>query len=421
MTAFLLYIGKVAILLAVFYLFYRLLMERETFHRLNRTIILLSVLASFILPLCIITTHQVIQVSESANNVQEAATVQTGAPSYWPLLLLAIYMVGVAVKLGHTILCTCKLVRFINSCEIHPQKDGTSIAVSHQDIAPFSWWNTIVVSRRDYEQHNAALLAHEKVHICSYHSLDILLMELVTALQWFNPAVWLIGSELRSVHEYEADATVLGNGTDIQQYLSLLMERANLYGGYSITNHISQKQLKGRFLMMARRHSSPSRVFKVLFMLPIIIGALAVNARTIIDIEIVKQSPVAKPKISQQKQLPIDKQQPVQNMIKPKPQQQQVASQKKDTNQEKVSAPNDARISGTVLDEDGNPIVGAVIMLRDSNMGTITDFDGKFSYPFPIGSTIDVMYVGMGTCSVNIKADMAPLKITLIKEKSDNN
>lgn len=418
MTAFLFYIGKVAILLAVFYLFYRLLMERETFHRLNRTIILLSVLASFILPLCIITTHEVIQVPESTSKVHEAVTATTQEQAFWPVLLLAIYLVGVVVKLGHTILCTCKLVRFINSCEIHPQKDGTSIAVSNQDIAPFSWWNTIVVSRRDFEQHDAALLAHEKVHICSYHSLDILLMELVTALQWFNPAVWLIGSELRSVHEYEADATVLSHGTDIHQYLSLLMERANLYGGYSITNHISQKQLKGRFLMMARRHSSPSRVFKVLFLLPIIIGTLAINARTVIDIEIVRQAPVVKPKVSQQRQQPVVKERPVQKVDK---QQQQVASQEKVTNQEKVSASNDARISGTVLDEDGNPIVGAVIMLRDSNLGTITDFDGKFSYPFPIGSTIDVMYVGMGTCSVNIKADMAPLKITLIKEKSDNN
>ena len=374
--------------MAVFYLFYRLLMERETFHRLNRTIILLSVLASFILPLCIITTHEVIQVPESASKVQEAATAQTGVPSYWPLLLLAIYMVGVVVKLGHTILCTCKLVRFINSCKIYPQKDGTSIAVSHQDIAPFSWWNTIVVSRRDYEQHNAALLAHEKVHICSYHSLDVLLMELVTALQWFNPAVWLIGSELRSVHEYEADASVLANGTDIHQYLSLLMERANLYGGYSITNHISQKQLKGRFLMMARRHSSPSRVFKVLFLLPIIIGTLAINARTVIDIEIVKQSPVVKPKVTQQEQQPVVKERPAQNVAKPKSQQQQISSQ------QEPSTPNDSKVSGTVVDEDGSPIAGAVIEVRGSKQGLVTDFDGKFSLTVPQGSTLDVMFVG---------------------------
>ena len=410
MTAFLFYIGKVAILLAVFYLFYRLLMERETFHRLNRTIILLSVLASFVLPLCIITTHQVVQVPESTNQVQEIATVQAGRHTFWPLLLLAIYIVGLVVKLGHTILCTCKLVRFINSCEIHPQNDGTSIAVSSQDIAPFSWWNTIVVSRRDFDQHDAALLAHEKVHICSYHSLDILLMEFVTAVQWFNPAVWLLGSELRSVHEYEADATVLASGTDIHQYLSLLMERANLYGGYSITNHISQKQLKGRFLMMARRHSSPSRVFKVLFLLPIIIGTLAINARTIVDIEIIRQAPVAKPKVRHQIQQLAVEEQPVQKVTKQKLQQQPVSSQ------EDASAPKEITVSGTVVDEDGSPIVGAVIGVRGSKQGLITDFDGKFSLTVPQGTTIDVMFVGVASQSIKVKQDMSNITITLNKE-----
>ena len=85
-------------------------------------------------------------------------------------------------------------------------------------------------------------------------------------------------------------------------------------------------------------------------------------------------------------------------------------------------ATNAQGILGTVIDEFGDPVIGASVVEKGNPQnGSITDFDGKFSYPFPIGSTIDVMYVGMGTCSVNIKADMAPLKITLIKEKSDNN
>ena len=410
MMAFLFYIGKVAILLAVFYLFYRLLMERETFHRLNRAIILLSVLASFILPLCVITTHETIQMPESANRISEATTVQVVEQAFWPLILLTIYLIGMVAKLCHTVLCTCKLIRFINSCEIHPQNDGTSIAVSSQDIAPFSWWNTIVVSRRDFDQHNAALLAHEKVHICSYHSLDILLMEFVTAVQWFNPAVWLLGSELRSVHEYEADATVLANGTDIHQYLSLLMERANLYGGYSITNHISQKQLKGRFLMMARRHSSPSRVFKVLFLLPIIIGTLAINARTIVDIEVVSQAPVVKPKVHHQIQQLAVEEQPVQKVTKQKQQQQPVSSE------EDTSAQKEITVSGTVVDEDGSPIVGAVIGIRGSKQGLITDFDGKFSLTVPQGTTIDVMFVGVATQSIKVKQNMSNITITLNKE-----
>ena len=81
-TAFLLYIGKVAILLAVFYLFYRLLMERETFHRFNRAILLLSVLIAFILPLCEITLHKtVLAASTSASGSNVAAGVVSDSPS----------------------------------------------------------------------------------------------------------------------------------------------------------------------------------------------------------------------------------------------------------------------------------------------------------------------------------------------------
>ena len=155
-TAFLLYIGKVAILLAVFYLFYRLLMERETFHRFNRAILLLSVLIAFILPLCEITLHKtVVAASTSASGSNVAAGVVSDSPSATygnPLLwLFVIYLAGVVLKLLHTAISIYRLNKLINQCEQHPQADGTTIAVCAQNIAPFSWWNTIVFSRRDYQ------------------------------------------------------------------------------------------------------------------------------------------------------------------------------------------------------------------------------------------------------------------------------
>ena len=408
MIPFLIYTGKVAILLAVFYLFYRLLMERETFHRLNRAVILLAVLASFVLPFCIITTRQLIQVPETATHVQlsDTATVQTESQPIWPMLILTVYLIGVATKLFQTALSTYRLIRFIRQCEKHLQKDGTAIAVCDQDIAPFSWWNTIVISRRDYEQNDTALLTHEKAHICSYHSLDILLMELVTALQWFNPAIWLMVSELRSVHEYEADAAVLSNGTDIHHYLSLLIERANMYGDFSIANHISQKQLKGRFLMMARKHSKPSKVFKILFSLPIIIATLALNARTVYDTQIIKATPVIRNEIKQQQQQPVVKAQPAPKTTLPKKLRDEDLK--------------DITISGVVVDTDGSPIVGAIINVHDSNQGVITDFDGSYSITVPKGSTLDFMFIGVATHSITVQKEMSHLIITLKKDETEN-
>ena len=454
MSEFLIYNGKVAILLAVFYLFYRLLMERETFHRLNRAVLLLSVLASYILPACIITTHQIVRMAPLAEaRDTEIATIQTSTHTSWPTVLLTVYFIGFAAKILHTILSTIYLHRFISLCEQHLQKDRTTIAVSEQNLAPFSWWNTIVLSRDDYETHDPALLAHEQAHIKSYHSVDILLMELVVALQWFNPAAWLMRRDLCTVHEYEADEAVLACGIDTHHYLSLLMERANATSRYALTNGISQKALRSRFLMMARHRSKPSHIFRLLYVLPVIGCALALNAQTVTDIRYLPATRTVKGYANDQNNNPI-----ADVLVSVKGKEQSTVSdrngeyyvnaadgdtivwtdhgetelyQLKDTDnyvalvhdlpeaEQTVQTSKKVSVSGIVVDEQGEPIVGAVIKVRGQTLGTVSDYDGEFSIPVLQGSTIEVMYVGFGTESFICQEDMSNLNITLIKDNSD--
>ena len=455
MSEFLIYNGKVAILLAVFYLFYRLLMERETFHRLNRAVLLLSVLASYILPACIITTHQIVRMTAPLAEARdtEIATIQTSTHTSWPTVLLTVYLIGFAAKILHTILSTIYLHRFISLCEQHLQKDRTTIAVSEQNLAPFSWWNTIVLSRDDYETHDPALLAHEQAHIKSYHSVDILLMELVVALQWFNPAAWLMRRDLCTVHEYEADEAVLACGIDTHHYLSLLMERANATSRYALTNGISQKALRSRFLMMARHRSKPSHIFRLLYVLPVIGCALALNAQTVTDIRYLPATRTVKGYANDQNNNPI-----ADVLVSVKGKEQSTVSdrngeyyvnaadgdtivwtdhgetelyQLKDTDnyvalvhelpeaEQTVQTSKKVSVSGIVVDEQGEPIVGAVIKVRGQTLGTVSDYDGEFSIPVLQGSTIEVMYVGFGTESFICQEDMSNLNITLIKDNSD--
>ena len=455
MSEFLIYNGKVAILLAVFYLFYRLLMERETFHRLNRAVLLLSVLASYILPACIITTHQIVRMTAPLAEARdtEIATIQTSTHTSWPTVLLTVYLIGFAAKILHTILSTIYLHRFISLCEQHLQKDRTTIAVSEQNLAPFSWWNTIVLSRDDYETHDPALLAHEQAHIKSYHSVDILLMELVVALQWFNPAAWLMRRDLCTVHEYEADEAVLACGIDTHHYLSLLMERANATSRYALTNGISQKALRSRFLMMARHRSKPSHIFRLLYVLPVIGCALALNAQTVTDIRYLPATRTVKGYANDQNNNPI-----ADVLVSVKGKEQSTVCdrngeyyvnaadgdtivwtdhgetelyQLKDTDnyvalvhelpeaEQTVQTSKKVSVSGIVVDEQGEPIVGAVIKVRGQTLGTVSDYDGEFSIPVLQGSTIEVMYVGFGTESFICQEDMSNLNITLIKDNSD--
>ena len=107
----------------------------------------------------------------------------------------------------------------------------------------FSWMKYIVLSRSDYEANDASILAHERGHIRRHHSLDLLLVDSLTALQWFNPAMWMLRQDLRAIHEYEADAAVLSQGINMRQYQYLLIQKAVSQCGYSVANGISQAVL----------------------------------------------------------------------------------------------------------------------------------------------------------------------------------
>ena len=142
----------------------------------------------------------------------------------------------------------------------------------------------VTMNRSDYETSDAAILAHERGHIRLHHSWDLLFVDTLTALQWFNPAMWMLRSDLRAIHEYEADAAVLSQGINARQYQYLLITKAAGIGGYSLANGISHSTLKNRINMMLHTKSDRSRLLKLLALLPIVGIALAVNAEKVVDV-----------------------------------------------------------------------------------------------------------------------------------------
>ena len=303
MTNFLIYDAKVAVLIIVFYMFYRLMLSCETFHRVNRVVLLLTAVASFVLPLCVITLHKTVRMEAvptvSVSDLQMEVAADAG-PVWWQMLLPLIFIIGVVATLGHTLTSILKVWLLIRRSEQHLQPDGTIVCVTgNAEVSPFSWMHYIVMNRSDYEEHNAAILAHERGHIRLRHSWDLLLVDLLTALQWFNPAMWMLRQDLRTIHEYEADGEVLSQGINARQYQYLLISKASGIGGYSIANGISHSTLKNRITMMLHKKSNRSSLLKLLALIPIVGLALALNARTVTDYvydEPQKQQPVKKGK-----------------------------------------------------------------------------------------------------------------------------
>ena len=260
MTDFLIYDTKAAVLIVVFYMFYRLLLSRETFHQVNRMVLLLTAVASFVLPLCEITMHKTVTLevmpTVSVGSLQMGIAKEP-EPEIWKVVLPIIFITGMVATLGHTLVTILKVMLLIRRSERHPQPDGTILCVTvNTEVSPFSWMHYIVMNRSDYEEHDAAILAHERGHIRLRHSFDVVLVDLLTALQWFNPAMWMLRQDLRAIHEYEADGEVLSQGINARQYQYLLISKAVSIGGYSIANVINHSTLKNRITMMLHKKSN---------------------------------------------------------------------------------------------------------------------------------------------------------------------
>ena len=287
MLEFLKYDLKVAVLIAIFYLFYRLLLSRDTFHRLNRIVLLATAIASFVLPFCVFTVHHTVVMTSNESFVDVetplAAIVDTSRP-WWQMGVVVIFFLGVFIVMSRVIWSIVQVVRLIMHSERHPQNDGVVIAVTDRPLVPFSWMRYIVLNVTDFEHQDPAIMAHERGHIRQRHSLDVILVDMLTALQWFNPAIWMLRQDLRAIHEYEADAAVLSQGINMRQYLYLLIQKAAVNGGYSIANGITHSTLKNRINMMLNNKKSNGKSWlKLLALLPILGVVVILNAKTVTD------------------------------------------------------------------------------------------------------------------------------------------
>ena len=270
---------KVGVCLAVFYLFFKLLLSRETFHRFNRIVVLGAMFLSFVLPLCVITVYREIPVLPEIPDGEAVATVfaePLSEPFPWEMLAGAAFLLGAAATLLWTLCSLIGVLRLIRGGRRERLEDGAVLVRTERPVTPFSWGRYIVMSERDLAENGGAILLHERAHLRLRHSLDLIVTDVAGCLQWFNPAMWLLRRELRAIHEYEADEAVLDSGVDARSYQMLLIKKAAGGRWYSIANSFNHSKLKKRITMMLKEKSSPWARLKYLYVLPV--AAIAVTA-----------------------------------------------------------------------------------------------------------------------------------------------
>ncbi len=284
------YILKSAICVAVYYLFYKLLLSRDTFHRFNRWALLGMMWMSLILPLISISSSQEVAIDLGELQMMALSVEDEGAAEntesgvhLWLAYCLLVYIVGVGIFSLRTISNYISLVYVLHSGERKRLSDYGIAGLDHirlivrQDtMSPFSWMHYIVISEQDLNSNGKAVIAHEMGHIRRRHTLDLIFTEICLIFQWFNPAVWLMRRELQSIHEYQADESALDEGINAHEYQLLLIEKATGTRLQSITCSLHQSSIKKRITMMLKKKSNPWARAKVLFAIPVAIAGIAV-------------------------------------------------------------------------------------------------------------------------------------------------
>ena len=335
---FLGYQFKVALILASFYLFYRLLMSKETFHRLNRFLLMGMQMASFILPFCVFTIHRtpsleslgelmaghaeiadaptvpvtpmyelpqypipsigteseqpLIRTESEQYRTDVLADVEYGyhdrnlpdGPLNWCLVIMVVWALGFTVHLLRTILSMVNVKRLLKLPHDLLDISGCHIYVMDVNVSPFSWRNKVVISRQDYESSSSrAILDHEMAHVRLGHSSDLIITDLLSSFQWFNPVTAFIRKDLQDVHEFQADGRVIMDGIDAKQYQYMLLCKIASMSGFSVANHFKKQNLSSRISMMNRKDSRPLRCFKALFVPVVALVTVSSLAITVYD------------------------------------------------------------------------------------------------------------------------------------------
>ena len=250
-----LYVIKAAITLALLYSCFFVFLSKETFHRFNRCMLVGIMLVSLVMPLFHFTTEHPTALNEEVYIMQNyiehdntpivVATTQATRIT-WIQVLTWLYLAGVAVMLILTLVQAVSLIRFMCSGIRHTDAQGNTVILHNRDVPPFSIFRYIVMSVKDYETSRPYILTHEQEHIRLGHTYDLLLLQCVKTLQWFNPFIWFLSRDLKAVHEYEADQAVINKGIDAKSYQQLLVIKVVGNRLQPFTNNLNHGSLKKR-------------------------------------------------------------------------------------------------------------------------------------------------------------------------------
>jgi TonB family protein len=271
------YLVQSAISLMVLYSLYWIFLRRETFFHVNRFYLLSTLFLSMVIPVFnfrIFTggpiSSMIILLDPVIITPEKIERARSGHLS-WFEITGVIYLTGVVIFTIRLFIQMIQLVLIVHRSKSSRQ-EGMNIVFVDRGYSPFSFFNMVFIRKEYYVDGKLTpVLTHEKVHIHQFHTLDLLLIEIVTIVQWFNPFAWFLGKSMKSIHEFLADEGVLKEGFLKSDYQTLILNEAMGIQVNNLTNNFNVSLLKNRISMMTKSRSGAWAVSKVLITLPAIL------------------------------------------------------------------------------------------------------------------------------------------------------
>jgi TonB family protein len=395
MNSYMEYTVKAGIALTVLYLFYWLLMRKDTHFYLNRFVLVFSVIISLVIPSIRMAQAYIPAVFENLPTLvidfSKAETSSLAVPTvpvatnvsgvnYWNIIFI-IYIIGASIvfcRLIYQAIFLHAVARLSKNVEYQ----GYTIVYMNNDMTPFSYFNRIFIPAGHVDETSFdSIIAHEKSHLTQGHYIDLFIVEIMTVLQWFNPVMWFYEKSIKEVHEYLADDAVLHKGSNQGKYQALLVNQA--IGGpvFILTNQFNQSLIKKRIMMMKKMKTSQLAKFKALLILPLIAALIMAFV-----------NPSAK--------------------------------------MQSATQGNETTVTGSLSDKlTGSALPGTVVIIKGTNIGTVADKQGDYSIKVADDKAVLVFsHVGYKTeeipiaknAIINVQLEVDAMVVDFNKEKSVN-
>ncbi len=309
MTKVIIYLLESSAVLALLYLLYLLFMRKETLFVVNRFFLLGILAISLVAPLVsyqwLPASAEVVQRQvedlrdvrgsyyEAMEDWMQTSTMRERSPSssstwrggFWPsaeiinTILMGAYVLGVALLLARLV-WTCTWILGLKRKYPTIKVDGIPVVSLPTAVSPFSFLGSMyaqdeLVHSMEFQQ----ILEHEKTHIRQRHSIDLLLVQVLGAFWWFNPAIWLIVKSLKQTHEYIADEHIINRGYSLVEYQTLLLRQLVSNNSLGLIHHFNLSFIKKRITMMKNTRSGWAGKLRVTLALftAIVMGAVIVQ------------------------------------------------------------------------------------------------------------------------------------------------